>query len=520
MVRKWGVAQAREPTGHHRHRPDHATGDSPTGVHRRVPALGGRQGTDRRPRAVPPAARHRRVHLALDGVRASRSTRQAGWESLVDQGRRPPDHRHQRPPVLALRLLGRGPGGTRPAGTSARPGLPARRRSAWPTRPWSSGRATTWRSGHPTGGTTTGGRSTTHKRWPRPSRGSGSSATTCASRIRSGSDRSGWRRDEGRARSGAGGGGHRDARSQLPAAFRSMPPWAAVGTPSGSWRRPTLMAASSASMPMGRPSPEWPIASGPASATASSFARRTSASSATVAPEAGFGAVDGCLFDLGLSSYQLADTDRGFGFRAGGPLDMRFDTIARRPRGRAPRDPRRRRADRPLPALRRGAEGAAHRPGHRRCPADRPGRDRRGAGRARRARRAAEPAPAAPDPPGDARLPGAAHRGQRGARCARRPVSAAAVDLLRPGGRLVVLSYHSLEDRIVKRFIAAERRGCVCPPELPVCVCGQEPPPAPRHPALADALGGRDRRQPTRPERPSAGRRAPRRLGSRSTDDG
>ena len=46
---------------------------------------------------------------------------------------------------------------------------------------------------------------------------------------------------------------------------------------------------------------------------------------ARVAPEAGFGVVDGCLFDLGLSSDQLADTERGFGFRAGGPLDMRFD---------------------------------------------------------------------------------------------------------------------------------------------------------------------------------------------------
>jgi 16S rRNA (cytosine1402-N4)-methyltransferase len=193
-----------------------------------------------------------------------------------------------------------------------------------------------------------------------------------------------------------------------------------------------------------------------------------------VAPEAGFGAVDGLLFDLGLSSYQLADTERGFGFRAGGPLDMRFDasrgvsaaellatldatelTALFRRFGEEPHAPRIARAiveARRVAPLTTAEELAAL--VERVAPRTQPGRRRiHPATRVFQALRIAVNEEL--DALGEA--------------------LAAAVDLLRPGGRLVVLSYHSLEDRIVKRFLDAERKGCICPPSVPVCVCGRTP---------------------------------------------
>ena len=195
---------------------------------------------------------------------------------------------------------------------------------------------------------------------------------------------------------------------------------------------------------------------------------------ATVAPAAGFGAVDGCLFDLGLSSFQLADRERGFGFRAGGPLDMRFDpgrgvpaaellatldtdelTALFRRYGEEPKAPRIARA---IVDARRVAPIAT-----------------------------AEELAALVERvlPPNPRQPRRTHPATRVFQALRIAVNEeldalesglhAALDLLRPGGRLVVLSYHSLEDRIVKRFIATERRGCVCPPEVPFCVCGRNP---------------------------------------------
>jgi 16S rRNA (cytosine1402-N4)-methyltransferase len=193
-----------------------------------------------------------------------------------------------------------------------------------------------------------------------------------------------------------------------------------------------------------------------------------------VAPDAGFGAVDGLLLDLGLSSYQLRDASRGFGIRTGGPLDMRFDTSRGVPAAEllATLDASE------LTALfrRYGEEPQAARIARAIVEA------RRTAPVSTAEELAALTERVAPVPPRGRRRVHPATRVFQALRIAvnaeleaLEAALASAMDLLRPGGRLVVLSYHSLEDRIVKRFIAAERKGCICPPELPVCVCGRKP---------------------------------------------
>jgi 16S rRNA (cytosine1402-N4)-methyltransferase len=195
---------------------------------------------------------------------------------------------------------------------------------------------------------------------------------------------------------------------------------------------------------------------------------------ATVAPAAGFDPADGLLFDLGLSSFQLADAARGFGIRAGGPLDMRFDTRAGIPASellatldaaelrvlfrKYGEEPHAGRIGRAIVEARRTAPIATAEElvalVERVAPAGTPGRRRiHPATRVFQALRIAV----------NAELD------------ALEVALAASVSLLRPGGRLVVLSYHSLEDRIVKQFMEAERKGCICPPVVPVCVCGRRP---------------------------------------------
>lgn len=186
----------------------------------------------------------------------------------------------------------------------------------------------------------------------------------------------------------------------------------------------------------------------------------------SVAPQLGFPAVDGILLDLGLSSRQLEIAERGFSFLKEGPLDMRFDPR----KGDTAADLiNNLSAEELADIFRRYGEETQSRRIARLIVANRPlrtttdlaGLIERGVGRHGRPGR--HPATkvfqalriAVNDELGEV---------ERGIR--------AAIGLLRPGGRLAVISFHSLEDRLVKHFFRESARDCVCPPEQPVCTCG------------------------------------------------
>ena len=188
---------------------------------------------------------------------------------------------------------------------------------------------------------------------------------------------------------------------------------------------------------------------------------------------AGVSGADGMLFDLGVSSPQLDDASRGFSYMQDAPLDMRMDTAA------------------PLTAYE--VVNTWPQEELRRILYEY-GEERYAPAIAKAIVRARETAPVKTTlelveiikgamPP--AALREKQHPAKRSFQAIRiavngeldalPPMLRAAVDGLNPGGRLAVITFHSLEDRIVKRTLADLAKGCTCPPEFPVCVCGRKP---------------------------------------------
>ena len=194
---------------------------------------------------------------------------------------------------------------------------------------------------------------------------------------------------------------------------------------------------------------------------------------ASILDSLGLEKIDGMLFDLGVSSPQLDDGSRGFSYMADAPLDMRmnredrltaYDVVNTWPREELRRilfdygeeryapliaaAMERRRAEKPIETTLELVDVI----------------------------RSAMPAQA---------LREKQHPAKRSFQAIRIAVNdelgsvermlADAIDRLNPGGRLAVITFHSLEDRIVKSAMQQAARGCTCPPEFPVCVCGNKP---------------------------------------------
>jgi 16S rRNA (cytosine1402-N4)-methyltransferase len=181
------------------------------------------------------------------------------------------------------------------------------------------------------------------------------------------------------------------------------------------------------------------------------------------------GPVDGVLLDLGVSSPQLDDPGRGFSFRAEAPLDLRYDPGSGRSAAQWLAQAT---AAELETALREWGEVPHARAVTRALLA---ARERERIDTTAALARAVIPAAGRPGEPRDKSL-------ARVFQAVRIAVNdelgeldrflAALPAVLAPGGRVVVLSYHSLEDRRVKHAFQEAARDCICPPELPMCACG------------------------------------------------
>jgi 16S rRNA (cytosine1402-N4)-methyltransferase len=181
----------------------------------------------------------------------------------------------------------------------------------------------------------------------------------------------------------------------------------------------------------------------------------------------GWADVDGILLDLGLSSMQLDDPQRGFAFKEDGPLDMRFDpregfTAAELVNSWTEAD----------------LADLLHNLGEERQAK----RIARAIVKARPVETTGRLAEIVTSSKG--RAGGKRHPATKTFQALRMAVNdelgqlqkglQASVDLLVPGGRVAVIAFHSLEDRMIKQFFKRETRDCICPPGQPVCTCGHQ----------------------------------------------
>lgn len=196
----------------------------------------------------------------------------------------------------------------------------------------------------------------------------------------------------------------------------------------------------------------------------------------SVAEREGFSPASGVLLDLGVSSMQLDTPERGFSFRVGGPLDMRLDPSGPVTAADLVNDL----SESDLADLiyKYGEEPASRRIARRIVEA-------RGEGYIATTDQLESIVYKAVGGRTAGRTRSSIHPATKTFQALRIAVNrelevleeglAAAVRALEPGGRLAVISFHSLEDRIVKLFIRQEQKGCICPPEYPTCMCGRKP---------------------------------------------